>query len=43
VVATLQQLARRGEIPAKIAGEAARKYAIDDVTAAPVGETGGDS
>ena len=30
---------RRRTCPA----EAAKKYAIDDVTAAPVGETGGDS
>jgi len=43
VVATLRQLARAGAVPAKVAGEAARKYAIDDVTAAPVGETGGDT
>ncbi|PZM95726.1 MAG: pyruvate dehydrogenase (acetyl-transferring), homodimeric type, partial [Actinobacteria bacterium] len=41
-VATLRQLARRGEVPASVPAEAARKYAIDDVTAAPVGETGGD-
>jgi pyruvate dehydrogenase E1 component len=34
VVATLSQLARRGEVAAN---------AIDDVNAAPVGETGGDS
>jgi pyruvate dehydrogenase E1 component len=43
VVATLRQLARRGEVPASAAAEAATKYAIDDVTAAPVGETGGDT
>jgi pyruvate dehydrogenase E1 component len=43
VVATLRQLARRGEVPASAPAEAAKKYAIDDVTAAPVGETGGDS
>ena len=43
VVATLRQLALRGEVPAKVAADAARKYAIDDVNAAPVGETGGDS
>jgi pyruvate dehydrogenase E1 component len=43
VVATLRQLARQGEVPASAAGEAAKKYAIDDVNAAPVGETGGDS
>ncbi|GAA0736374.1 pyruvate dehydrogenase (acetyl-transferring), homodimeric type [Dactylosporangium roseum] len=43
VVAALRQLARRGEVPASAPAEAAKKYAIDDVNAAPVGETGGDS
>jgi pyruvate dehydrogenase E1 component len=43
VVATLRQLARRGEVPANVPADAAAKYAIDDVNAAPVGETGGDS
>ncbi len=43
VVATLRQLALRGELPLKVAEDAARKYAIDDVSAAPVGETGGDT
>jgi pyruvate dehydrogenase E1 component len=43
VVATLRQLARRGDVPANVAADAARKYAIDDVTAAHAGETGGDS
>jgi pyruvate dehydrogenase E1 component len=43
VVATLRQLARRGAVPASAPADAATKYAIDDVTAAPVGETGGDS
>src|SRR5690606_8398500 len=43
VVATLRQLAQRGEVPAQVVADAARKYAIDDVTAAPVGETGGDT
>jgi pyruvate dehydrogenase E1 component len=43
VVATLRQLARRNEVPASAPVEAAKKYAIDDVNAAPVGETGGDS
>ncbi|MER7164718.1 pyruvate dehydrogenase (acetyl-transferring), homodimeric type [Micromonospora sp. NPDC000207] len=43
VVATLRQLARRGAVPASAPAEAAQKYAIDDVRAAPVGETGGDS
>ncbi|GAB3812352.1 hypothetical protein GCM10027605_53970 [Micromonospora zhanjiangensis] len=42
-VATLRQLALRGEVPATVPAEAAEKYAIHDVTAAPVGETGGDS
>jgi pyruvate dehydrogenase E1 component len=42
-VATLRQLAVRGEVPAVVPAEAAKKYAIDDVNAAPVGETGGDS
>jgi len=42
-VATLRQLALRGKVPAHMPAEAAKKYAIDDVTAAPVGETGGDS
>jgi pyruvate dehydrogenase E1 component len=42
-VATLRQLAMRGKVPAHVPGEAAKKYAIDDVNAAPVGETGGDS
>jgi pyruvate dehydrogenase E1 component len=43
VVATLRQLALRGELPVSVAAEAARKYAINDVNAAPVGETGGDT
>ncbi|WP_229402579.1 pyruvate dehydrogenase (acetyl-transferring), homodimeric type [Micromonospora okii] len=42
-VATLRQLALRGAVPATVPAEAAKKYAIDDVNAAPVGETGGDS
>jgi pyruvate dehydrogenase E1 component len=42
-VATLRQLALRGKVPSHVPAEAAKKYAIDDVTAAPVGETGGDS
>ncbi|MEE6307112.1 pyruvate dehydrogenase (acetyl-transferring), homodimeric type [Plantactinospora veratri] len=42
-VATLRQLARRGVVPASVPAEAAKKYAIDDIAAAPVGETGGDS
>jgi pyruvate dehydrogenase E1 component len=43
VVAVLRQLARRGEVPPTVAADAARKYAIEDVTAAHAGETGGDS
>ncbi|MFG1777088.1 pyruvate dehydrogenase (acetyl-transferring), homodimeric type [Micromonospora sp. NPDC049048] len=43
VVATLRQLALRGAVPAGVPAEAAKKYAIEDVNAAPVGETGGDS
>jgi len=42
-VATLRQLAATGKVPSHVPAEAAKKYAIDDVTAAPVGETGGDS
>ncbi|MFD1325812.1 pyruvate dehydrogenase (acetyl-transferring), homodimeric type [Micromonospora sonneratiae] len=42
-VATLRQLALRGVVPASVPAEAAKKYAIDDVASAPVGETGGDA
>ncbi|WP_347405093.1 pyruvate dehydrogenase (acetyl-transferring), homodimeric type [Micromonospora sp. WMMD1082] len=42
-VATLRQLALRGTVPPHVPAEAAKKYAIEDVNAAPVGETGGDS
>jgi pyruvate dehydrogenase E1 component len=42
-VATLRQLAAKGKVPSHVPAEAAKKYAIDDVAAAPVGETGGDS
>jgi pyruvate dehydrogenase E1 component len=42
-VATLRQLALRGLVPPHVPAEAAKKYAIDDIAAAPVGETGGDS
>jgi len=42
-VAALRQLALRGEVPPHVPAEAAKKYAIDDVAAAPVGETGGDT
>src|SRR5690606_39738700 len=41
-VAALRQLALRGEVPVNVVEDAARKYAIHDVTAAPVGETGGE-
>jgi pyruvate dehydrogenase E1 component len=43
VVAALRQLARNGDVRASAPAEAAKKYAIDDVNAAPVGETGGDT
>jgi pyruvate dehydrogenase E1 component len=42
-VATLRQLALSGTVPANVPADAAAKYAIEDVGAAPVGETGGDS
>nr|WP_246017497.1 pyruvate dehydrogenase (acetyl-transferring), homodimeric type [Micromonospora pisi] len=42
-VAALRQLALRGVVPASVPAEAAAKYAINDISAAPVGETGGDS
>nr|WP_244162237.1 pyruvate dehydrogenase (acetyl-transferring), homodimeric type [Micromonospora eburnea] len=42
-VAALRQLALRGAVPAHVPAEAAKKYALEDVNAAPVGETGGDS
>ena len=41
VVATLQQLAKQGEIKAKIVQEAIDKYQIHDVTAADAGNTEG--
>ena len=41
VVATLQQLAKQGEIKAKIVQEALDKYQIHDVTAADAGNTEG--
>jgi pyruvate dehydrogenase E1 component len=43
VVAVLSQLGRSGQVSASAAAEAARKYSIHDVSAAPAGETGGDS
>ncbi|MGH3739028.1 MAG: pyruvate dehydrogenase (acetyl-transferring), homodimeric type [Micromonosporaceae bacterium] len=42
-VATLRELARRGEVPPELAVQAAKKYDLADVTAAAPGETGGDS
>jgi pyruvate dehydrogenase E1 component len=42
-VATLRELARRGEVPIDLAVQAVKKYALDDVTAAAPGESGGDS
>ena len=42
-VATLRELVRRGEVPAQKLTDALKKYQLDDVTAAPVGETGGAS
>ncbi|MFS8479021.1 MAG: pyruvate dehydrogenase (acetyl-transferring), homodimeric type [Micromonosporaceae bacterium] len=41
VVATLRQLAARGEVPPSVPGDAAKKYALQDVNAAPANETGG--
>lgn len=41
VVAALRRLAAAGEVPAAVAAEAAAKYAIGEVSAAPPGETGG--
>jgi pyruvate dehydrogenase E1 component len=43
VVAVLRQLAARGEVPAGTPADAAKKYALQDVTAAPAGETGGET
>ncbi len=42
-VATLRQLALAGQVPANVPADAAAKYAIEDVTAAPVSETGGET
>jgi pyruvate dehydrogenase E1 component len=42
-VAALRELARRGEVGEQVPAEAAKKYQLEDVTAAPVGETGGAS
>ncbi|MGH8794316.1 MAG: pyruvate dehydrogenase (acetyl-transferring), homodimeric type [Stackebrandtia sp.] len=41
--AALRGLAAGGDLPPEAAGEAARKYALGDVSAAEAGETGGDS
>ena len=41
VVATLSQLAKRGEIKLKVVREAIEKYKIDDVMAADAGNTEG--
>jgi len=43
VVAVLEQLARSGEVPADTPRTAAEKYRLDDVHAAPPGETEGGS
>ncbi|HZM81661.1 MAG TPA: pyruvate dehydrogenase (acetyl-transferring), homodimeric type, partial [Candidatus Limnocylindrales bacterium] len=43
VVAVLGQLAKQGKVDASAPAEAFRKYAIDDINAAPAGETGGDT
>ena len=42
-VAALRSLARHGEVPADVVAQAFKKYALDDVSAAPVAEAGGDS
>ncbi|MGH3664403.1 MAG: pyruvate dehydrogenase (acetyl-transferring), homodimeric type [Micromonosporaceae bacterium] len=43
VVAALRELARRGEVSPDLSAQAIKKYALEDVTAAAPGETGGDS
>jgi pyruvate dehydrogenase E1 component len=43
VVATLRALARRGQVPGGVPADAARKYAIGDVTAAPPSNSGGEA
>ena len=40
-VATLRRLAARGEVPPSVPADAAKKYALQDVTAVPVTETAG--
>jgi len=42
-VRTLQQLAKRGEVPAEYAVQAAEKYRLGDVTAGTSGNAGGES
>ncbi|MEP6797153.1 MAG: pyruvate dehydrogenase (acetyl-transferring), homodimeric type, partial [Lapillicoccus sp.] len=42
-VRTLQQLAKRGEVPAEYAAQAAEKYRLSDVTAGTSGNAGGES
>jgi pyruvate dehydrogenase E1 component len=42
-VAALRELAKQGEVPPDLPVQALKKYALDDVTAAAPGETGGDS
>ncbi len=42
-VAALRQLARADSVPVSLPVEAAKKYAIEDVLAAPAGETGGEA
>ncbi|GAA1991973.1 pyruvate dehydrogenase (acetyl-transferring), homodimeric type [Isoptericola halotolerans] len=43
VVKTLQQLARRGEVPREVVAQAVEKYRLTDVTAGTSGSVGGDS
>ena len=43
VVRTLQQLAKRGEVPAEAAAQAIEKYKLHDVNAGTSGNAGGDS
>ncbi len=42
-VAALRQLGRRGEAPMDLAVQAVKKYQLDDVTAAPQAEAGGET
>jgi pyruvate dehydrogenase E1 component len=42
-VTALRQLARRGEVPADLPRQAFKKYQLDDISAAPQAESGGDS